>query len=128
MASASSPVATPRIKRLPGYSGATSPGYTLTLSFISPMQFEQLWLVDGPNKPTHDLGYGVRNSRARSVLHYLMVDAYYIWWRRGKSYLCRILDMLHTGYVDEISFGRVVTERLLKIVTQWIATVKAGLS
>jgi len=66
MASASSPVATPRIKRLPGYSGATSPGYTLTLSFISPMQFEQLWLVDGPNKPTHDLGYGVRNSRARS--------------------------------------------------------------
>jgi len=31
----------------------------------------------------------------------LMVDAYDTWWNMGRSYLCRIVDMLHMGYVDE---------------------------
>ncbi len=67
---------------------------------------------------TSVMGYVIwGQGQARSVLHYLMVDAYYIWWRCGKSYLCRIVDMLHIGYVDETSFGREVIERLLKIVT-----------
>lgn len=38
------------------------------------------------------------------VLHYLMVDAYYTWWDCGRSYLCRIIDMLNMGYVDEVFF------------------------
>ncbi len=37
-----------------------------TLNYVSPMQFEQLWLAK-PNKPAHSSGYGVRNSKARSV-------------------------------------------------------------
>lgn len=55
------------------------------------------------------------------VLHYLIVDAHYTWWECGKSYLCRIVDMLHMGYVDEVLFGYEVVERWPEIVRGWIA-------
>ena len=42
------------------------------------------------------------------VKHYLMVDDYFTWWDCGRSYLCRIIDMLHMGYVDEVLFGNEV--------------------
>ena len=54
------------------------------------------------------------------VKHYLMVDAHYTWWACGRSYLCRIIDMLHMGYVDEGLFGYEVIERLPTIVREWI--------
>ncbi|MCK4341667.1 MAG: hypothetical protein KAY37_08090 [Phycisphaerae bacterium] len=53
------------------------------------------------------------------VKHYLMVDAHYTWWDCGKPYLCRIIDMLHMGYVDEVLFGYEVLERLPHIVEEW---------
>jgi hypothetical protein len=55
------------------------------------------------------------------VLHYLMVDAYDTWWGKGKSYLCRLVDMINMGYVDEVLFGYEVIERLPKLVRQWQA-------
>lgn len=58
------------------------------------------------------------------VLHYLMIDAHYTWWECGKSYLCRIIDMLHMEYVDEVLVGREVLARLPTLVAQWI--VKAA--
>jgi hypothetical protein len=60
-----------------------------------------------------------------SVQHYLMVDAYGTWWVQGKSYLCRIFDMLHMGYVDEVLFGREVVERLPAIVKEWVTEARA---
>jgi hypothetical protein len=57
------------------------------------------------------------------VKHYLMIDAHYTWWDCGKSYLCRILDMLHMGYVDEVLFGYEVIERLPEIVSEWARQV-----
>lgn len=54
------------------------------------------------------------------VLHYLMVDSHYTWWVSGKSYLCRLIDILHMSYVDEILFGHEVVEKLPKIVTEWV--------
>ncbi len=63
----------------------------------------------------------MREYTGRSVKHYLMVDAYYTWWVCGKSYLCRMVDMLHMGYVDEILFGREVIEQLPRIVMEWQA-------
>jgi len=53
------------------------------------------------------------------IQHYLMVDSHYTWWECGKSYLCRIMDMLHMGYVDEVLFGYEVVERLPAIVQEW---------
>ncbi|MGH8706699.1 MAG: DUF7687 domain-containing protein [Burkholderiales bacterium] len=55
------------------------------------------------------------------VRHYLMLDARFTWWDCGKSYLCRVVDMLHMGYVDEVLFGYEVLERLPSIVREWVA-------
>lgn len=58
------------------------------------------------------------------VDHLLVVDAHYTWWECGKPYLCRIIDMLHMGYVSEVLFGREVTECLPAIVDHWMATLR----
>jgi len=54
------------------------------------------------------------------IKHYLFVDAHDTWWKQGKSYLCRIIDMLHMGYIDEVLFGYEVVERLPDIVATWV--------
>lgn len=53
------------------------------------------------------------------VFHYLMVDDRFTWWTKGRSYLCRIVDMLHMGLVDEVLFGREVLTRWPEIVRSW---------
>ena len=55
------------------------------------------------------------------VQHYLIVDAYDTWWKQGKSYLCRIIDLLHMGLIDEALFGYEVVERLPPIVKGWVS-------
>ena len=50
----------------------------------------------------------LQQSENVTVKHYLFVDSHFTWWACGKSYLCRIVDMLHMGYVDEVLFGREV--------------------
>lgn len=62
----------------------------------------------------------LREHEGIEVLHYLMVDSHYTWWVSGKSYLCRIVDMLHMGYVDEVLFGREVVTELPRIVKGWL--------
>ena len=62
-------------------------------------------------------------SEKINVLHYLMIDAHYTWWGCGKSYLCRIVDMLHMGYVDEVLVGKEVISRLPELVKEWNALI-----
>lgn len=67
----------------------------------------------------------------RKVYHMLVVDDYFTWWDCGRSYLCRIIDMLHMGYIDEVLFGREVVVRLPALVKEWrieLARVKSDLS
>ena len=52
------------------------------------------------------------------------VQAYDTWWKQGKSYLCRMVDMIHMGYVDEILFGREVIERLPTLVRKWVTEAR----
>ena len=66
-----------------------------------------------------------RESLGVDVQHLLIVDAYGTWWEQGRSYLCRIIDMLHMGYVDEVLFGYETVERLPEIVEGWVATYKS---
>lgn len=63
----------------------------------------------------------LREHEKVKVLHYLMLDAHYTWWDCGKSYLCRIVDMLHMGYTDEVLFGYEVVERLPELVESWVS-------
>jgi hypothetical protein len=62
----------------------------------------------------------IREHEGLDVKHYLMIDAKLTWWDMGKSYLCRLLDMLHMGYVDEVLFGREVVTALPNIVNEWV--------
>jgi hypothetical protein len=62
---------------------------------------------------------------ASAYHHYLMVDAHYTWWGCGRSYLCRIIDMLHMRYVTEVLFGNEVVERLPDIVSEWADILKS---
>ena len=62
----------------------------------------------------------LHGTKGIKVKHYLMADAHYTWWTRGKPYLCRMFDMLHMGYVDEILFGTEVVAQMPRIVTEWV--------
>jgi hypothetical protein len=55
----------------------------------------------------------------RKVFHYLIVDDRFTWWDCGRSYLCRIVDALHMGLLDEALFGREVLKRWPEIVRTW---------
>jgi hypothetical protein len=56
----------------------------------------------------------------QKVQHLLIIDDHFTWWKCGRSYLCRIFDMLHIGYVDEVIFGREVVTRLPELVRSWV--------
>jgi len=53
------------------------------------------------------------------VEHYLILDDHFTWWTMGRSYLCRIIDMLHMGILTEALFGKEVVSRLPNIVQNW---------
>ena len=67
----------------------------------------------------------VSKKNPRHIQHLLMVDAHYTWWVKGRSYLCRIVDMLHMGYVDEVLFGEEVLSRIPQIAKSWSREYKA---
>lgn len=46
------------------------------------------------------------------ILHVLFIDDRYTWWSLGRSYLCRLVDMLHIGQVDAIFVGN-------EVLTEW---------
>lgn len=78
-------------------------------------------IADGVYESQLD-GYELKEARehlGREIHHYLMVDAYKPWWGMGKSYLCRIIDMLHMGLLTEVLFGKEVIGRLPVLVNQW---------
>lgn len=62
----------------------------------------------------------------RKIQHILFIDDYFTWWECGRSYLCRMVDMLHMGYVDEIVFGREVLTRLPELAMEWNAIYEAS--
>lgn len=58
------------------------------------------------------------------IKHYLIVDDYYTWWEKGRSYLCRLIDLMHMGLVDEVIFGDEVLTRIPALVEEWIQLQK----
>lgn len=66
----------------------------------------------------------VRENLNVEVELFLIVDDYYTWWTLGRSYLCRIIDMLHMGILTEALFGKEVIDRLPQIVKGWASKYK----
>ena len=85
-------------------------------SLLDGMELEEL---DESLRELATLAVGTRH-----IQHILMVDAHYTWWVKGRSYLCRLIDMLHMGYVDEVLFGREIKDRLPLIAKVWIEEYK----
>jgi hypothetical protein len=69
----------------------------------------------------------LREHEGIDVKHYLMVDAYDTWWKMGRSYLCRMVDMLHMRYVDEVLFGKEVVDRIPILTAEWLTLLKQRL-
>lgn len=67
-------------------------------------------------------GYEIKETQTllgKRIHHYLFVDDRFTWWSCGKSYLCRLIDMMHMGLVDEVIFGKEVIVRWPEIVRGW---------
>ena len=80
-------------------------------------------LLDGME--LEELDAALRNlatsvERPTHIHHLLMVDAHGALWVKDRFYLCRIVDMLHMGYVDEVLFGKEVATRLPLIAKEWV--------
>lgn len=68
-------------------------------------------------------GYEIADISRRSgnsILHALIVDDYFTWWTKGKSYLCRLVDILNEGLVDEVIIGR-------EVLTRWPEVLRSVL-
>ena len=61
----------------------------------------------------------IKENLGIHVEHYLIIDDHFTWWIKGRSYLCRIIDMLHMGILTEALFGKEVIARLPGIVQNW---------
>jgi hypothetical protein len=77
-------------------------------------------VADGVYETALD-GYELNELREEGieVEHYLFLDDRFTWWECGKSYLCRIIDMLHAGLLDGAFFGREVVEEWPQVVRSW---------
>ena len=61
----------------------------------------------------------LETETGRKVHHLLFLDDHFTWWQCGRSYLCRMIDILHMGLVDEVIFGREVLTRLPEVAHEW---------
>lgn len=62
----------------------------------------------------------IEESTGIHVEHVYFIDAYRTWWTQGKSYLCRIIDALNMGLVDEVIVGREVLNRWPQLIKQFL--------
>jgi hypothetical protein len=69
----------------------------------------------------------LREHAGIDIQHLLFADSHYTWWQSGRSYLCRIVDMLNMGYVDVALFGYEVVETLPSIARQWAEIYRTGI-
>lgn len=62
----------------------------------------------------------LKNRFGKEILHVFFIDAYKTWWIDGKSYLCRIIDILNSGLVDEVIVGKEVFTRWPELISSVI--------
>lgn len=60
----------------------------------------------------------MRASLGINVRHYLFIDDHYTWWELGRSYLCRLVDAVHIGQIDQVIFGK-------EVLTTWPTIIES---
>ncbi len=68
----------------------------------------------------------IENLYGVEIDHYLIVDSHFTWWGMGRSYLCRLIDIIHMGLVTEVLFGKEVINRIPQIARAWISKIEGG--
>lgn len=63
--------------------------------------------------------HGIVEATGVPIDLYLFVDAYGTWWTKGKAFLCRLVDALNKGVVDEVVVGRECVEAIPRLVRTW---------
>lgn len=53
----------------------------------------------------------IRNRSGEKVYHVVFIDGHDTFWKQGKSYLCRFIDALNMGLIDELIIGKEVLSR-----------------
>lgn len=59
----------------------------------------------------------IYDRTGQKVHHVMFIDSHYTFWELGKSYLCRFVDILNMGLLDELIIGR-------EVVTRWPEVLK----
>jgi len=63
----------------------------------------------------------INRETGREIQHIYFIDDFNTWWNMGRSYLCRTVDMLHKGLVDEVIFGKEVLDRWEEVLNELLA-------
>lgn len=53
----------------------------------------------------------IYNRTGQQVHHVMFIDSHFTFWVKGKSYLCRFIDTLNMGLIDELIVGKEVLTR-----------------
>ena len=68
--------------------------------------------------------HGLRDRHGIDVSHVLFIDSHRTWWVMGRPYLCRLVDLLNMGLVDEVIFGREILKSLPRLVQEWVKRIR----
>ncbi|WP_371031293.1 hypothetical protein [Pseudoclavibacter sp. JSM 162008] len=63
----------------------------------------------------------IEQTTQNNIEHLIIVDAFDTWWTKGKSYLCRMVDLVNMGKVDHLICGRETVEELPRLAQGWAA-------
>lgn len=62
----------------------------------------------------------IYDRTGQQVYHVMFIDGYHTFWKLGKSYLCRFIDTLNMGLIDELIVGREVLTRWEELLQEYV--------
>ena len=61
----------------------------------------------------------IYDRTGQRVHHVMFIDSHFTFWGQGKSYLCRFIDTLNMGLIDELIVGREVLTRWEEVLREY---------
>lgn len=93
--------------------------YYYTTTFGSKIS-DAVYITELDGRECQDINRKLKELGTGRYLHStLFVDSYGVWYRQGPPYLCRLVDELQQGFVDEIVFGREILTAIPRLVDEW---------
>lgn len=61
----------------------------------------------------------VERATGNRVHMVTMIDSYSTWYVQGPAYLCRLVDMLHRGAIDDLIVGKEIVSEIPSLIADW---------